>query len=250
LIYFIQDYEPGFYQWSSRYLMANSTYKNDVRTIGVFNSKMLYSFFKKHDYSFEQEYYFDPVLNEKLRNNLLDNYMPSRKKQLIVYGRPSVPRNAYELILDSLQLWTAVQSDIQEWSIISIGELHPDITLQNGAVLKSLGKLTLDEYAIFMKETYMAISLMVSPHPSYPPLEMSTFGVRVITNNYDNKNLSDFNENIISLDNVSAQSICETLTRLAAEYPHGKGIIAIPEYLNGTENNLNNICDNIIRTLL
>lgn len=41
-----------------------------------------------------------------------------------------------------------------------------------------------------MLDTYAGISLMSSPHPSYPPLEMSVFGIKVITNNYSNKDLS------------------------------------------------------------
>jgi len=46
LIYFIQDYEPGFYAWSSRYLMADSTYRiNDIDTIAIFNSKQLKDYF-------------------------------------------------------------------------------------------------------------------------------------------------------------------------------------------------------------
>lgn len=51
LIYFIQDYEPGFYAWSSRYLMADSTYKSDVPTIGIFNSGLLYEFMKGKELS-------------------------------------------------------------------------------------------------------------------------------------------------------------------------------------------------------
>ena len=61
VVYFIQDYEPGFYPWSSRYLMADSTYRSELPMIAIFNSKLLYDFFKSNGYKFEQEYYFDPV---------------------------------------------------------------------------------------------------------------------------------------------------------------------------------------------
>ena len=69
-----------------------------------------------------------------------------------------------------------------------------------------------------MMETYAGISLMSSPHPSYPPLEMSEFGVKVITNNYANKDLSDFNANIISVDNVSPVNIAAKLAELCKGY--------------------------------
>ena len=57
---------------------------------------------------------------------------------------------------------------------------------------------------------------MVSPHPSYPPLEMSSFGMKVITNKYDNKDLSGFNDNMISLDNCSAATVAKTLEQLCS----------------------------------
>jgi len=247
MIYIIQDYEPGFYPWSSRYLMAESTYKANIRTIAIFNSQLLYSFFKNQGYSFEQEYYFDPVLNKELRDNLFTVEKPKRNKQVMIYGRPTVLRNAFELIIASLRLWTLQQQDIQEWKIFSVGESHPDVNLSNGVKLKSLGKLTLNEYSLLMKETYMGISLMVSPHPSYPPLEMSTFGVKTITNCYANKDLSNFNENIISLDNINEQNIANTLIKLASEYPNGNNISINKNYVEYSENIFTEICEKIIQ---
>ena len=38
-----------------------------------------------------------------------------------------------------------------------------------------------------MKRASIGISLMESPHPSYPPIEMALFGVNVITNIYESK---------------------------------------------------------------
>jgi hypothetical protein len=53
-IYIIQDYEPGFYPWSSRYSLAESTYSGDSakRAIAIFNSSILYKFFKDKNYTF------------------------------------------------------------------------------------------------------------------------------------------------------------------------------------------------------
>jgi hypothetical protein len=59
---------------------------------------------------------------------------------------------------------------------------------------------------------------MISPHPSYPPLEMSTFGMKVITNSYENKDLSGFNQNIISLNSLTPDSIAEELLKLTRAY--------------------------------
>lgn len=245
LLYFIQDYEPGFYPWSSRYLMADSTYKSDIPTIAVFNSKLLYEFFKKNGYQFKNEYYFEPVLNEKLKEELqkhAKSYI--RKKQILLYGRPGTARNAFELILASLNEWVQIDDQAGEWTILSAGENFDDVSLVNGQKVKALGKVSLEEYARIMLESKIGISLMVSPHPSYPPLEMSTFGMRVITNHYGNKNLSDFNENMISLDNCSSTSIAETLKKLCREEKASEAIMQ-GEYFEG-KNNWQEVIDGLI----
>lgn len=44
IIYFIQDFEPGFYSWSSQYSLALSTYSYKGDQIAIFNSSLLKSF--------------------------------------------------------------------------------------------------------------------------------------------------------------------------------------------------------------
>lgn len=233
LIYFVQDYEPGFYPWSSRYLMADSTYKSDVPTIAIYNSYVLSEYFKKNGYQFANEFYFEPTLNSELKKVLMSykNSLP-RKKQILLYGRPSVQRNAFELIVDALKIWCDMQEDIDEWRIISAGEVFDNIELKNGKKIEVLGKLSLEEYAKTMLETKVGISLMVSPHPSYPPLEMSTFGIKVITNTYDNKNLNGFNNNIIALSNCSGQAIANKLFELCSDNNLVNDVVLEGDYVN------------------
>jgi hypothetical protein len=219
MIYLIQDHESGFYPWSSRYLLVESTYQSDIPKIAVFNSKLLMDNMQHSDYHFVKQLYFDPALNPSLSAYLSQNWGKSRKKKkVIVYGRPSTPRNAFELVVLSLIEWSKIQPDIREWELISMGEDHPDIPLSEGVTLSSTGKASLERYAQIMLESYMGISLMVSPHPSYPPLEMSAFGVRTITNAFENKDLTRINDNIISLENCSPHNIAVTLKKLADQY--------------------------------
>lgn len=235
VVYFIQDYEPGFYPWSSRYLMADSTYRSELPMIAIFNSKLLYDFFKSNGYKFEQEYYFDPVLNERLKEVLeRKKGTVKRKKQIMLYGRPSTQRNAFELIVESLQKWSRLQEDAKEWRIISAGEMFEDIQLENGIRIESVGKMSLEDYATMMLETKAAISLMVSPHPSYPPLEMATFGIKVITNAYGSKDLTSFSQNIISLKDCSSANIAKTLMNICQNEEDGV-IDNNSDYYNGKD---------------
>lgn len=222
-VYLIQDYEPGFFPWSAEYVFAESTYRElQDNMIAVFNSKELYDFFKAKDYSFGSEIYFKPVLNASLRAKLVEaeqsgRDVSKRDKRILLYGRPSELRNAFEVIRYALEIWCNEYKDASSWEIVSLGEGFENIDLPGNKII-SKGKVSLEEYAEYMITSYAGISLMVSPHPSYPPLEMSTFGIRTINNKFENKDLSSFNRNIIAIDSCAPTLIAETLTKVCEEY--------------------------------
>jgi len=218
MIYFIQDFEPGFYPWSSRYLLADSTYRSDVSTLAVFNTRLLADYFKEMGYRFNEEYYFEPKLSKTLKEKLLSLDNVRKEKRIIIYGRPSVPRNAFSLIIEALRLWVVDNDDADEWEILSLGEKHPDIEISKGVKVVSYGKLTLEEYAETLASSYAGISLMVSPHPSYPPLEMASFNVTTITNNYSNKDMAYFSNFIRSLSNCNPRTVSDELREITDSY--------------------------------
>lgn len=218
-IYFIQDFEPGFYAWSTRYMLADATYKSEYPMIAIFNSSELKTYFDINGYQFEYSYVFEPVLNASLYNELqkYDNVF-DKKKQILIYGRPGTERNAFKLVIAALNKWSKEYDKSDQWEILSAGEMHPDVKLENGCIVKSVGKLTIEQYARTLAESYAGISLMVSPHPSYPPLEMATYGVKVITNAFGNKDLTSFHEDVYSLSCVNPTTITRQLIELCEEY--------------------------------
>jgi len=219
IIYLIQDFEPGFYPWSSEYLIAESTYKYRGPQVALFNTKLLKDYFNRSGYHFKHEFYFEPVLNERVMRHK-DELKPFHKKrQILVYGRPSTPRNAFSLILESLKRWAERQPDARQWKIISVGEKHRDMDLGHGAAVISKGKVSLAEYARLLAESSVGVSLMVSPHPSYPPLEMAEYGLHVITNNFQSKDLSHRYGNIISLERCMPEDIAGALLAAAQREP-------------------------------
>lgn len=249
MIYFIQDYEPFFYPWSSFSAMAESTYHPSAPVIAVFNSHELRDYFKIHGYSFFKEFYFDPVLNASLKKELLKNPPQKKEKKIIVYGRPSVARNCIEIIAESLRKWAVLADDAAEWELISAGEKHLPLNVGVGCVLRSVGKLSIEEYAHMMGTCYAGISLMVSPHPSYPPLEMSTFGIKTITNSYENKDLAAFNENIVSLSDMTPMNIAENLLKITNSFdPNNFQIADQTDYFKNSFS-FDTICAGIKETL-
>ncbi len=219
IVYLIQDFEPGFYPWSTEYALADSTYKNHSQDVlGVFNAKSLYSYFKEMGYDFGEEIFFEPQLNSTLSKKI-PRKPNEREKKILIYGRPRVSRNSFELIRSALSMWSRNYPKASEWRIISLGAKYDDISLDNNTI-ESLGKVTIEEYAKHMTSAYVGISLMISPHPSYPPLEMSTFGVKTITNKFSPKDLDDFNDNIYSVDFCTPNEIERLLINICNQYYH------------------------------
>ncbi|MBQ7066130.1 MAG: hypothetical protein IJN92_04855 [Lachnospiraceae bacterium] len=220
IIYLIQDFEPGFYRWSSEYLLIDSTYRTD-NTIAVFNSSNLQNFFMRMDYKFSDMYCFEPCLNSNLREYLEKDVIVERKKKILVYGRPYVGRNCFSLLINALNQFIEDYEFSNEWEFVSAGADFKDVKLKKGKRLVSVGKLTLDEYAELLSECSVGVSLMCSPHPSYPPLEMAAFGMKTVTNTFQDKDLAAFSDNIISVSDVSFKGIGKAIIQAVEKCPEG-----------------------------
>lgn len=201
-IYMVQDYEPGFYPWSYHYVAALNTY--EYKYLKVFNTKLLYDFFsEKGLVDKEGSVYFEPGVDSNLHFPVgKDDYKRTKKVRIVVYGRMTTPRNLFELIVLSLEKFFSEYPEQKKHilEVVSVGSGHPVVLFSDGSKLVSRGKLTLEEWSDLTKKSNIGISLMCSPHPSYPPLEMISSGMLVITNNFAGKDLSKINHNFISAD--------------------------------------------------
>jgi O-antigen biosynthesis protein len=222
-IYLIQDFEPGFYPWSGRYLVASGTYSAAAKqAIAVFNTKLLQQFVEHSGYRFATEHIFEPRLNPGLAKHQPRLAEHAKRRLLLVYGRPGTARNAFDLVLETLLVWAKRYPNASKWELLSLGEQHRDLPLGQGMVLRSNGKSSLDGYATRLLDASVGLSLMVSPHPSYPPLEMAEFGVRVVTNNFANKDLSHYSRNITSLADSSPDALADALIQACEAHERGE----------------------------
>ncbi|MBW8190755.1 hypothetical protein K0504_06890 [Neiella marina] len=206
-IYLIQDYEPHFYAWSSKSQLADLTYENDW--IKVYNTIALYDYFKFRGKSSGQSYILKPRLNDNILSEVNKKIGVPKEKLILIYGRPSAERNCFELILEAIRIWR--QDDVSiGWTVISLGE---DISSQlvESYDVDVKGKVTLSEYADYLAKSYVGISLMASPHPSYPPLEMSSSQVYTYTNVYDNKGASYYDSPYLTFGSLEPMAIANFL---------------------------------------
>ena len=209
-LYIIQDYEPYFHPFSSTHMMERQAFDPALPCWGIFNSGELHAFFCAQGHTLEQSYVFEPQLNASLKT-ALDHAPRKKEKRLLVYGRPTIARNCYPAVEKGVRAWAARYPEFAGWEIVSAGLAHAPLSLGSGRVMKSAGKLGIKEYGELLLSSAAGLSLMSSPHPSYPPLEMAHFGVWTVTNSYTNKNLSQSHDNIISVDNIAPDTIADAL---------------------------------------
>lgn len=226
-VYLIQDYEPAFYPWSVPHTYAKSTYSRGNDVIAVFNTSLLAEFFRLQGWRFSEHHVFEPRLHPRLLEERLRQGRRDKERLILVYGRPSMPRNAFGAIVEGLRTWAETYPGARDWVLVSAGEPHEDIVLAKNIVLRSLGKLTLDDYALQLSRCWVGVSLMLSPHPSYPPLEMAEFGAWVITNKFENKDLAHHAANIVSLGDIASDSIAARVAWCCDQFAPGK-TAAIP----------------------
>lgn len=210
LIYFVQDYESDFYARSARFGLCEATYRDLANKITLVNSEEL-ALFMSRMFAFEDLH----VVRYTPNAAIIDALKPQpRERIILVYGRPNTPRNCFETIRDALISWQqANPTAARHWRVVSVGEEYERALAGPIQNLEILGKLSLADYAAMLGRSSVGISLMLSPHPSYPPLEMAQAGLITLTNGWGGKDLRRRNPNIVSLEMLRPEPLAEAIDR-------------------------------------
>ncbi|BAY12211.1 rhamnosyltransferase WsaF family glycosyltransferase [Calothrix sp. NIES-2098] len=228
--YFIQDFEPLFYPAGSTYAQAEATYRFGF--YGIANTISLQNIY-------ESEYggkciHFTPCVDTKVFY-ADKNYRKDHPKRIFFYGRPGHPRNAFELAITAMrQLKNRYGSGIE---ILSAGaNWNPkDYGLQG--VIENLGLLSYQATGDLYRSCHIGLSMMMTKHPSYLPLEMMACGVLVVSNiNNSTKWLLKDRQNCL-LSYPSATCITETISEAIERYKDLEHIriSAVQEIINNHE---------------
>lgn len=231
LVWLMQDYEPAFMAFSSAHMLARAAYDTCGPLWGVINSSNLANYIAAVGHHPDRQFVFEPVIVESLRPFLDQVAGSPRQKRVLVYGRPSVERNCFPALVRGLRRWTRDYPEFADWEVISAGVPHDPVDLGGGRKLTSVGKLSLDEYAQMLLSCSAGVSLMASPHPSYPPLEMAHFGLRTVTNSYFCKDLSAFHPNILSVRSIAEADLASALAEACRRSASPPEAFTNPEYM-------------------
>lgn len=196
--YLIQDFEPNFYAWGTDFAGAMASY--ELNFTPIFNTSLLRDHFAAQGFGFAKNggHCLRPAIDIATYS---ERPRPARgaRRRLALYGRPEVDRNMFPLAVAALGRFAEAEGlTARELELVSVGLKHEDILLPGKLRLESLGKVPWADYPDFLTTVDLGLSLMYSPHPSHPPLEMAAAGARVVTNRFGPKDLSAFSPSIHS----------------------------------------------------
>jgi O-antigen biosynthesis protein len=214
-VYLVQDFEPGFYPWGTKHALAAATYAMPMRAI--VNEPLLLEHLRAERAgrfgSFVPDLEvtsFMPAVDRTVF--LARERSADAPRRLVFYARPRNPRNLFELGLRALR--EAVGQgvfDRDEWEFRAIGQELVDLPLSDRHLLRAMNWLPYDDYARLLGEADLLLSLMLSPHTSYPPLEMAVAGGLVVTNTFGVK---------------TAKALTEISPAIRAAAPEVGGLVA------------------------
>ncbi len=154
---------------------------------------------------------FEPALPERLYHPEPAS-TPGGKRQFFFYARPNHVRNLYGRGLDAIAAAIAEGVlDPEAWDFTFVGSHIPPVTLPGGVVPRRVEGLAWQDYAALVRRMDLGLSLMYSPHPSYPPLDLAASGAVVVTNSYGRKtSLARYSHNILCVE-PSVEALVEGL---------------------------------------
>ena len=218
-VYLVQDDETLFYPASERQLMAERSYTLDA--LPVVNSRPLATHLaERHGLDIDERLVFAPIVAVPERLALRPVTDPLR---VVVYGRPSVGRNLFDAALRGIAMWEAqrrAEGRGPDVEVVSVGEQEQFRYRIGERLVRAPGVLSWEAYLELLRTAHLGVSMMTSPHPSYPPLEMATSGMTVVTNRWGPKDLEELSSRFVSCS-PDAEGIAGALGE--AELRHARG---------------------------
>ena len=202
ILYLLQEDERMFYPRGDDRLRCAETLA-EPRIRFVVNSELLFKHLTEGDEPLpniaRQGCWFEPAFPlahyrdepEKRRNRNIRNFL--------FYARPHNLRNLYWRGLEAIA--RAIDSGVlppSQWRFTFVGRDLEPVALPLGVRPAILQNLSWGDYAALVRETDIGLSMIDTPHPSYPPLDLAASGAVVVTNSCGLKtSLGRYSENIL-----------------------------------------------------
>ena len=200
ILYLLQEDERMFYPYGDDRLRCEEILsRRDIRFL--INTKLLFDHLVTDGLAniATQGAWFEPAFPTRVFHpSGLEKERGARRK-FIFYARPNNLRNLFYLGVEVIEAAIAQQVlDLKLWEIIFVGKDIPDIVFSTGHAPTKRENLSWSEYADLAGTIDLGLSLMYTPHPSYPPLDLAASGSVVVTNQFGIKqDLFRYSTNLI-----------------------------------------------------
>jgi hypothetical protein len=200
IIYLLQEDERMFYPHGDQHLRCSETLK-DPEIRFVINSRMLFEHLINDGFNNIERHgiWFEPSF-PKSGYYFEDRTAGSDGKRIFFfYARPVNQRNLYSRGLEAIV--AALEEgvlDPSEWEIVFAGRDLSPVSLPGGISPRLVQNVPWHKYMELIRQVDLGLSLMYTPHPSYPPLDLAASGAVAVTNQYGRKlSLTQYSKNII-----------------------------------------------------
>src|SRR5262249_29444879 len=201
ILYILQEDERMFYPMGDDRLRCQEMLA-DPSIRFIVNSRLLFDHFVDEGFHnvAKNGVWFEPAFPEASYRP--DDWRNSAKMNFFFYARPRNQRNLYFRGIEAIS--AALHKEIldpRRWEIYLVGKDFIQILLPGGIEPVLLENLAWSDYVTLVRRTDLGLSLMYTPHPSYPPLDLSACAALAGTNRYGRKvSLEKYSKNILCVD--------------------------------------------------
>jgi hypothetical protein len=213
-LYLVQEYEPFIFPMGSAGALCRQSY--ELPHTAMFSTELLRGWFAAHrvgvyasgpEAGVAASVSFDNAITPVGPIEVAALRRPGPRR-LLFYARPEehAARNLYEI--GAMALDRALERGCFEgWDLAGMGTVAAQgselILPRSGRSLRLIPRSSQAEYAELLRSADAGLSLMYTPHPSLPPIEMAAAGMPTVTNTYENKDaaaLADISANLIAAE--------------------------------------------------
>lgn len=210
--YFIQDYEPSFYEGGTRYGLVDTTYR--LGLLRLVNTPGLRDWIDwLHGGGGTA---FVPSVDTGVYRPDESRPPGAGRVKIFFYGRPMNARNGFILGMEALKRVKERYGERVE--IVAAGEEWNPLSYGAGGAVENLGRLsTRQAVADLYRSCDIGLVFMFSRHPSYQPFEFMASGCAVVTNdNSATRWMLRHEENALVCE-ATAESVAQSIGRLVED---------------------------------
>jgi len=158
---------------------------------------------------------FEPSF--ELFSRLVHRSNPADDRHLFFYSRPNNLRNLFYLGVQVLdEVFSRGLLDARDWTVHLVGPGTPELEFAGGPRVRYHPKANWAEYSQLIGGIDLGLSLMSTPHTSYPPLDLVAAGAVAVTNTWPGKTDLDVFGGRLITGEPSLPGLLEAMERAVA----------------------------------